>query len=169
MPSAISRSLIKRSEEWWPRPFKKDESEPQAVTTRGLADDTSKAHEPSAVGDAPEQEESPAAAGSGPSKPVPTPPTVPRKHERSPRVGLVASYHNFKAPEVRWGGIYAVAGAWFGMICFFVALCRRSMGGCNGSVVSNSTFESSSVMLWGFRSTRPAYFNSRRISRGVDE
>ncbi|CAN0444204.1 unnamed protein product [Ectocarpus sp. 12 AP-2014] len=92
-------SLCKRTQDFWKRPFKKDESEPQAATTRSLADDTSKTHEPPAVGDTPELKKSPAAAGLGPSRPVPTPPTVPRKHVRSPKVDLVASYHNFKAPE----------------------------------------------------------------------
>ncbi|CAM9958554.1 unnamed protein product [Ectocarpus sp. 4 AP-2014] len=92
-------SLCKRTQDFWKRPFKKDESEPQAATTRSLAGDTSKTHEPPAVCDTPELKKSPAAAGLGPSKPVPTPPTVPRKHVRSPKVGLVASHHNFKAPE----------------------------------------------------------------------
>ncbi|CAN0546243.1 unnamed protein product, partial [Ectocarpus sp. 12 AP-2014] len=93
-------SLCKRTQDFWKRPFKKDESEPRRYFDGWIyINDTSKTHEPPAVGDAPELKKSPAAAGLAPSKPVPTPPTVPRKHARSPKVGLVASYHNFKAPE----------------------------------------------------------------------
>lgn len=79
----------------------------------------------SVVDDTPRrEEESPAIPGSGSLERLPTPPAVPRKHDQSPKVGLVTG-HNFKAPEVSRGMTcwFSSSGALHGVVLFVSGMC----------------------------------------------
>lgn len=106
-PSAPFHSLCKRVEQKWPSSFKRDflEQQPAGLSPAGVSEREAGAS--SVTGDPLRREKTPTVTGCEPLNRAPTPPAIPRKHERSPKVDL-STRKNFKAPEVsrQTGGMF---------------------------------------------------------------
>ncbi|CAM9589057.1 unnamed protein product [Scytosiphon promiscuus] len=94
----LTFTLYKRVEKKWPHAFRFHELEqlPACLPPGGVG--MRKAGASSVSSDMLSREMSPAIPENEPSRRLPAPPAVPRKHERSPKVDLRTG-HNFKAPE----------------------------------------------------------------------